>query len=188
MPCWQSVTAADHSGVPAAWSVSKGMLTVQSGCWCHCSPHVACLCVSFKVSLSPYLRHPAHWTILARASLLWRTGVCIASCCGCSRQFQIFPHANSPPRMQAGSWRTDLTDQRGSWLREEMPAPRVMPWSCLLPDGTVFVMGGAENGETCPVTRFWMGSARGCTLSGCPVPDRELDCQPWMLPRLHAHL
>ena len=86
------------------------------------------------------------------------------------------------------SWRTDLTDQRGSWLREEMPAPRVMPWSCLLPDGTVFVMGGAENGETCPVTRFWMGSARGCTLSGCPVPDRELDCQPWMLPRLHAHL
>ena len=103
MPCWQSVTAADHSGVPAAWSVSKGMLTVQSGCWCHCSPHVACLCVSFKVSLSPYLRHPAHWTILARASLLWRTGVCIASCCGCSRQFQIFPHANSPPRMQAGS-------------------------------------------------------------------------------------
>ena len=103
MPCWQSATAADHSGVPAAWSVSKGMLIVQSGSWCHCSPHVAGLCVSFKLSLSPYLRHPAHWTILAHASLRWRTDVFIASCCGCSRQIQMFLHANSPPHMQAGS-------------------------------------------------------------------------------------
>ena len=47
------------------------------------------------------------------------------------------------------SWRIDVGFENTTWEVETMPVGRVMPWSTLLPDGTMFVMGGAQNGESC---------------------------------------
>lgn len=45
------------------------------------------------------------------------------------------------------SWRINVGFENTTWEVETMPVGRVMPWSTLLPDGTMFVMGGAQNGE-----------------------------------------
>ena len=47
----------------------------------------------------------------------------------------------------AYTYRIDIGMQKRQWVREAMPAPRVLGFSTLLPDGTVFVANGARIGE-----------------------------------------
>ena len=85
----------------------------------------------------------------------------------------------------AASWRINLDGSNNSWLQEEMPAPRVMPWSCLLPDGTVFVMGGAENGEGWRPDGFWL-PCYGC--QHCSAGAGSSCCLLWLVLLVHARL
>ena len=77
---------------------------------------------------------------------------------GCSTD-----HCAKDTQASANSWRIDLDVQNRTWVKETMPAPRVMPWSCLLPDGTVFVMGGAANGE------LLLATALSVAASAAPI-------------------
>lgn len=100
---------------------------------------------------------------------------------------------NSRTPASAYSYRIDLGPERRNWTREEMPAPRVMPYSTLLPDGTVFVAnGGATGGASSSHTRLLSSEFHSTAAPiksraglGCPVAQ-ELDAPPLQTPLMHC--